>query len=82
MDEIKKKSHNPFRVVCIDNANKPLIIDDDDWVNEKEEYIVTGMFKHLISGELCFRLLDVNLPEPYKGLTAKRFAVVNSFSVN
>jgi hypothetical protein len=77
----KQKQHEPFRVVCIDNSNKPLGIDDTEWLNKQEEYIVTDVFKHLITNQLCFKLLDKN-PHPYKGFTADRFRGGMLHSVN
>lgn len=80
MDLIKVK--NPFRVICIDNSNKPENIDNEQWIENDTEYIVTDMFRDLISDEISFKLLDKE-PEPFKGYVSSRFKMVeDTFSVN
>ncbi len=81
MEQEKIKLHEPFRVICIDDKNKPPQVDDDEWVVEKEEYIVTDVFKDLLSGKFSYKILDKN-PEPFKGYVSDRFGVISNHSVN
>ena len=81
MSEETTTYSSPFRVICIDTEDKPWNIDIEQWPEENTEYIVTGLFKDIVSGETSFVLLDMD-PEPYKGYKANRFAISNSFSVN
>jgi hypothetical protein len=72
----------PFRVLCVDNGDKPMVLTDEEWINKNEEYIVTDIFKDLITDNVSFKLLDKN-PDPYKGYRADRFMIaVTGFSVN
>jgi hypothetical protein len=79
--ESKFQKVHPFRVLCIDNDDKPLQIDQDEWVEEREEYIVTEVFKEHITKELCYKLMDMN-PDPYDGFLSSRFVIINSHSAN
>ena len=71
----------PFRVICVNDTDKPWNIEQEQWVEHNNEYIVTGIFKDLISNELSFKLLDLN-PEPRKGFLANRFTARNTHGVN
>ena len=75
------KLQPPFIVVCIDSDNKKPEIDNNQWLKEGHEEIVTSVFKDLISGETSYKLLDKN-PEPYKGYLSSRFKISIVNSVN
>ena len=81
MDDTKSIIKHPFRVVCIDDKDMPWDFPKEQWLQRNTEYIVTGFFKDLISGENSFTLLD-HQPEPYQGYKANRFAIMTTFSVN
>ena len=87
MSDLKQTIIRPFFILCVNNKDKPLNIDDEEWLNKEGIYIVTNIFSDLISGEESFVLLN-NKPEPYKGFNVNRFATgksivdLNLISVN
>ncbi len=80
-DKLKQTIDMPFRVWCRDNSNKPSEVDEEEWINEKEEYVVTNVFTDLIEGNKAFVLLGKN-PEPFKGYGSHRFVIKSIHSVN
>ena len=87
MDRLNQTIKHPFKVICVDDSVKPDNIDDDQWIKEGEEYIVTNKFSNILGDNEAFTLLDKN-PEPYRGYGTYRFQIVkgnyvcNAFSVN
>jgi hypothetical protein len=75
-----QQNKQPFLVICINDADKPLSIPSEEWILEGNSYIVTEVFKDLFTNDLSFKLLDKN-PEPYKGYNSKRFGIL-PFSAN
>lgn len=71
----------PFRVVCIDSDIKPDDVENSEWVSENNEYIVTEVFRNLVTGDIAYKLMDKN-PDPYKGFRSDRFCKLTVFSVN
>lgn len=65
-----------FKVVCIDDKNKPSIVPQSSWIEKGETYTVVAvanMFKQGMT--LGFKLAEVSLPEgsPFEYYQAKRF---------
>ena len=73
--------NQPFRVVCINDADKKPEIEDSEWLKKGEEEIVTDVFVDLITGKRSFKLLNKD-PHPYKGFTSDRFEIVLYHGVN
>jgi hypothetical protein len=71
----------PFRAICINNAMKPKDVDDNEWIEDNNEYIVTEIYRDLDSGDIAYKLLDKD-PKPYKGYRSDRFYRLTVFSVN
>lgn len=79
--EVEEDIRPPFRVICIDSGIKPKDVDDSEWVSENNEYIVTDIFRDLVTGDVAYKILDKS-PDPYRGFRSDRFYVTTVFSVN
>lgn len=68
-----------FKVMCINDKDRPESIPTSKWIKEKEIYTVIEVSKMLIQGgQLGFKLREVNIDDcfPYQYFSAKRFALV------
>lgn len=81
MEKLNQTILSPFRVLCIDDGDKPSDIEDSEWVVAGKEEIVVNIYSDLLGGEEAYQLLGKN-PLPYRGYTKKRFVIVNNHSVN
>jgi len=70
---------NHFRVVCIDDTNRPNDIPTSRWIKRGQEYTVTQVAKLLVQGGILgFKLAEVNIDEffPYQFFAASRFGIL------
>lgn len=68
----------PFKVVCVDDSNRPNDIPLSKWVKKGHQYTVTKVAKLLVQGgTLGFKLEEINIDEcfPYQYFAAHRFAI-------
>lgn len=68
----------PFKVVCIDDSNRPDGIPTSKWVKKGEWYTVIHVAKLLIQGgKLGFKLAELNIDScfPYQFFAANRFGI-------
>lgn len=68
-----------FKVICIDDKNKPNDIPSSKWIKAKQTYTVIEIKKMNIQGGLLgFKLEEVNLDgcAPYQFYAANRFRPV------
>ena len=73
----------PFSVICRDADDRPLAIEEENWIASETMYTVVDVKQDLISGEKgCYILLEVKPNEPYKGFMADRFEVCMEISPN
>lgn len=69
----------PFKVICIDDTNKPDGIPTSKWVELGDVYTVIEISKMLIQeGMLGFKLEEKNIDDcfPYQFFAANRFAIL------
>lgn len=68
-----------FKVICINDYNKPDVIPDDKWVVKQEEYTVINVMHHpLDSSKISFVLKEIELDSscyPYTGFNCERFVL-------
>ena len=70
-----------FKVICIDDKNKPDGIPLSKWVKASEVYTVIEVGRMLIQGGMLgFKLAEVSLDDcfPYQYYSAARFALLGS----
>lgn len=70
---------NNFRVVCIDDTNRPNDIPTSRWIKRGQEYTVTKVAKLLVQGGMLgFKLAEINIDEffPYQFFASRRFAIL------
>lgn len=74
-----------MRVLCINDANKPLKIPESEWIKKDTVYtVVSAAPMGLQQGKLGYKLKEVQLsPEsfPYEYYDAQRFAIIIEESV-
>ena len=74
-----------FKVICINDTNKPNEIPNSQWVKKGSIYTVTKISKmNIQNGILGFELAEINLDgcAPYKYYAAERFGVITALIVN
>lgn len=74
----KQKTKMLFKVVCIDDSNRPDGIPTSKWVKKGSIYTVIQIMKmRMQGGMLGFKLDEINLDEyfPYQYFAANRFAI-------
>jgi hypothetical protein len=67
-----------FKVICIDDKNRPDGIPTSKWVKKDQEYTVIHIGKlNLQGGILGFKLEELNIDDcfPYQFFAATRFAL-------
>ena len=73
-----------FKVICINDSNKPNEIPNSQWVKKGSIYTVTKVSKMLIQGGIIgFELAEINLDgcAPYKYYAAERFGIITGIEV-
>ena len=66
----------PFRVVCVDDKNKPKEVPQSAWVQYGERYTVVKVDLLSSHKSIGFKLQEIELPEesfPYEYFDASRF---------
>ena len=74
-----------FKVICINDSNKPNDIPQSQWVKKGSIYTVTKVVKMLIQdGIYGFELAEINLEgcAPYKYYSAERFGIIMDIIVD
>jgi hypothetical protein len=71
-----------FKVICIDDSNRPPDVPTSCWIKEGEEYTVLKVGKHKLNGEEYFILLEVQPTLPYGGYRTDRFALPHPDAVD
>lgn len=74
-----------FKVICINDSNKPNDIPQSQWVKKGSIYTVTNVVKMLIQdGIYGFELAEINLEgcAPYKYYSAERFGIITDIIVD
>lgn len=74
-----------FKVICINDANKPNDIPGSQWVKKGSIYTVTKVARMKIQGDILgFELAEINLDgcAPYKYYAAERFGIIMDIIVN
>lgn len=69
---------NDFRVLCIDDSNRPESIPTSKWVKKGQHYTVISVGKMKIQGGLLgFKLQEINIDDyfPYQFFAANRFVI-------
>lgn len=69
---------NSFRVICIDDSNRPNDIPTSKWIKKGQPYTVIQVDKiRLQGGMLGFKLAEIDLDScfPYQYFAASRFGV-------
>ena len=70
-----------FKVICINDKDRPDGIPLSKWIKESEVYTVTEVTRMRIQGgKLGFKLAEVNIDDcfPYQYFDASRFALLGS----
>jgi hypothetical protein len=62
-----------FKVVCINNKNRPPEVPTSCWLKEGEEYTVVRVGKNKLTQEEYFVLQEVQPTPPYGGYHISRF---------
>lgn len=65
-----------FKVVCINNKNKPAEIPQGSWLEQDETYTVVGAANMARQGNIIgFKLAEVEIPQglPYEYYSSHRF---------
>lgn len=66
-----------MKVLCINHANKPAKISEENWIKEGKVYTVIEIKKMgLQKGQLGYKLAEVNIPQtcfPYEYYSSSRF---------
>lgn len=78
MSNQKKKKMQPFKVICIDDRDKPETIPSSKWIKRGKEYTVIQVDKiRLQGGMLGFKLAEINIDDcvPYQYFAARRFGI-------
>lgn len=68
----------PFKVICINDSNRPDGIPTSKWVKKGESYTVIEVAKMRIQGGLLgFKLEEINIDScfPYQFFAASRFGI-------
>ena len=68
----------PFKVICINDSNRPDGIPTSKWVKKGEIYTVFAVDKILLQGgQLGFKLVELNIDScfPYQYFAATRFGI-------
>lgn len=68
----------PFKVICINDSNRPNDIPTNKWVKKGEQYTVIDVKKLLIQGGMLgFKLEELNIDDcfPYQFFSASRFGI-------
>ena len=76
---LKQKTKMLFKVVCINDSNRPDGIPTSKWVKKGVTYTVIQVMKmRMQGGMLGFKLDEINLDQyfPYQYFAANRFAVI------
>lgn len=75
------KKQDPFKVICIDDKNRPDGIPTSKWVVKGQPYTVIEVAKlNLQGGLLGFKLEEINIDDclPYQYFAATRFAILTN----
>jgi hypothetical protein len=73
----------PFTVICRDADDRPLQIDEENWLEADRMYTVTNVKQDLINADNgCYILLEVKPNEPYEGFISDRFEVCTEINPN
>lgn len=70
---------NSFKVICIDDTNRPNDIPISKWVVKNNIYtVIKVVFPHLQPGTMGFKLAELNIDEcfPYQYFSSHRFAML------
>jgi hypothetical protein len=74
----------PFKVLCINSANKPDGIPTSKWITKGQEYTVIEVSKMRIQGNLLgYKLAEIDLDScfPYQYFAANRFGIIVKYNV-
>jgi hypothetical protein len=74
-----------FKVICINDSNKPNDIPNNQWIKQGHIYTVTKILKLKIQGDkIGFLLAEVNLDgcAPWLAYASERFGIITSIIVN
>lgn len=69
---------NPFKVICIDDRDRPETIPMSRWIKKGKEYTVIKVDKlNMQGGMLGFKLAEINIDDcvPYQYFSARRFGI-------
>jgi hypothetical protein len=70
-----------FRVICVDDANKPNDISAKNWIKKDRVYTVIRVFEQpLQNNAMAFQLEEVMPDAPYNSYLAVRFKPVEEVS--
>lgn len=73
-----------FKVICINDSNKPNDIPNSQWIKKGSIYTVTKVARMVVQGGITgFELAEVNLDgcAPYKFYAADRFGIILGIEV-
>jgi hypothetical protein len=62
-----------FKVVCINNSNRPPEIPTSNWIKEGKEYTVVRVGMNKLTQEKYFVLQEIQPTPPYGGYHINRF---------
>ena len=62
-----------FKVICIDDSNRPPEVPTSCWIKENEEYTVRRVGKNKLTGDEYFILEEIQPTPPYGGYHVRRF---------
>ena len=68
----------PFKVICLDDSNRPDGIPTSKWVKKGNPYTVIEVSKLIMQGGMLgFKLQEINLDDciPYQYFAASRFGI-------
>jgi hypothetical protein len=63
-------------VRCIDASSKPNEIPSSQWVVKDTEYTLIALCKSKMTGDLYYKLEEIQPPLPYGGYRSSRFALM------
>lgn len=63
-------------VICIDSSSKPNEIPNNQWIIKDEKYTLAALCRSKMTGEIYYRLEEIQPPAPYGGYRSSRFAII------
>lgn len=70
-----------FKVVCINDANRPPDIPTSNWIQKDKEYTVLRVGRNKLTNEEYFILQEVQPTPPYGGYKVERFKLPHPQSI-